>query len=436
MERTSPSMSYSDLQNTLDEGFAEQRHRDLWLFLYSSRHAHIQLHHPDAHKSLCIRKSNQLIDDTYLLLEKFAPAETMALRPTSEKLAVLFFRFCFGITYAFHRRHFADGFIDIRFEAQLARYNAFINKLTRDQIAVVSQLHDLTHKYGFLITELWLPLVSSKSLMETFVIKNLEIKDIAPIPSFTFTKKQSHLQGIQISKKEHQNKITKSWDLVIFINENDKLSDIKEKVSGCWKLSENQVIGDHKNHNIAFYVGRKQCSIRNLLDTIKLQIDQLNSYNNGLSLIAEPEDLGGFNKNKAKASKETKRNLSSTIDRLRLSEGLIYKRWSVGQSNVRRSVGLYLWDQKNIETPSRSRKSIIRDLIDKLKRQQPEALEFYFKNFNKYDSPAQTTKFGDSAGALETVTREMEADFDLTDNCIRNFEFLTPQDVKSRRRKS
>ncbi|WP_144779930.1 hypothetical protein [Marinobacter maritimus] len=436
MERTSPSMSYVDLQNTLDEGFAEQRHRDLWLFLYSSRHAHPELWQPGSAKDRGMQERDYLIDEAALLLEKHSPPGPWELFFKKRELAAKLHEFCFCITYAFHKRVLADGFIDIRAESQRGLHNDFINTLTRDEIDVVSRLHDLTYKYGFVITELWTSLTSSADILEAFVIKNLGYQYLAHHPYFVFPKRGNHPQGIQISIKEYHTAIIEPWDLLLFFNENESLSKIKYEISNSWQLPGNQVIGDHNNHKIAFYVDRKQCSIGNLLDTIKLQIDHLNDYKDGLSLIAEPEDLGGFKKNRAKAKKEAKRNLSSTIDRLRLSEGLIHKRWSVEQSNVRRSVGLYLWDQKNIATPSRSRKSITRDLIDKLKRQKPEALEFYLKNFNKYDSPAKTTKFGDSLGALETVTREMEADFELTDICIRNFEFLAPQDVKSRRRKS
>ena len=420
-------MSYRDLQNTLDEGLAEQRHRDLWLFLYSSRHADPELWLPHSAKDLAVQERDHLIDEAFLLLHKSSPPKPWRRSPSPQELAAKLNEFCFGIIYAFHKSHFADGFIDIRFERQLPYYDAFINKLTKDEIAIVSRLHGLTYKYGFLITELWLPQIESANLVDAFITRNLKITDLIPTPFLIFPKKGDHLQGIQILIKEYQAKITQPWDLAVFINENENLSHIKDKVIDVWQNTGEQTIGDCNKHKIALYVDRGKCNISNVLSQLRLQIDHLNNYNKGLSLIAEPEDLGGFKKNRAKAKKEAKRNLSSTIDRLRLSEGLIHKRWSVEQSNVRRSVGLYLWDQKNIVTPSRSRKSITRDLIDKLKRQKPEALEFYFKNFNKYDSPAQTTKFGDSAGALETVTREMEADFDLTDNCIQNFEFGTCQ---------
>jgi len=436
MERTSPSNSYSDLQNTLDERFTEQRHRDLWLFLYSSHHAHLQLWQTHGPNDLDLEESNQLLDDTFILLEKFSPSEPWQLLPTSEQLAAELNEFCFGITYAFHRKQLEDGFIDIRFEEQLARYDVFINQLNDDEMAVVSQLHELTYKYGFVITELWNSLIDSSKLIDAFIIKNLGMNDIAKIPSFVFPKKGSHPKGIQISTKEYQVKITEPWDLVVFIDGNEKLSNIKEKISNSWKGSRDQVIGDQNQYRVSFYVDRDQCNIRTLIDTIKLQIDHLSDYTKGLSVRTEAEELASFEKNKPKKNKEMKRNLASTVDRLRLSEGLFSKRWSIKQSNVRRSVGLYLWDQKNIIGTSQSRKKVITELIDEIKHKRPEILDFYLKNFNKYDSPEKTTKFGDSSSALETVTREMEADFDLTARCIQDCEYLTPHDVKAGSRRN
>jgi len=431
MERTSPSISYSDLRNTLDERLAEQRHRHLWLFLYSNRHAHLELRQPHGPKDPDVQEPDRLIDDTFLLLEKFSPSESWQLLPSSEELAAELYEFCFGITYAFHKRHLADGFIDIRFEEKLAFYDAFIDKLSHDEIAVVSRLHNLTYKYGFLITELWLSLISSEELMEAFIMKNLEIKDLNPIPYFIFNKKGDHPQGIQISTKKYQTDINEPWNMAVFINENDNLSKIKEEISNSWSLPGNQMIGDFNEYKIALYLDRGKCKISNALSALRLQIDQINEYTNGLMVFPESEELTSLERNKAKAKKEMRRRLSSTIDRLRLSEGLISKRWSVEKSNVRRSIGLYLWDQMNIIAPlQRSRKNIIKDLIDKIKFEKPEILDLYLGNFNKYNSPEQTTKFGDSVGSLETVMREMEADYDLTAYCIRNFEYLTPHDVK------
>lgn len=130
--------------------------------------------------------------------------------------------------------------------------------------------------------------------------------------------------------------------------------------------------------------------------------------------------------------KEMRNKLSATVDRIMLSEGMISKRWNIDKSNVRRSVGLYLWDKINTtRTPGGSRKYFITEVINELKAKTPKFLDLYLGKFNKYNSPEHITKFGDSVESLETVIREMEADYDLTAHCIKNFEYLTPYDAKA-----
>lgn len=431
MEKTSSSVTYTHLLNKLDESLVEQKHRHLWLFLYSSRHTHLQLFEPHASKGLGLQESNQLIDDAVDLLEQYAPSKPWPFFPPRDILAAQLNQFCFGITYAFHRKHLADGFIDIRFEDQLPSYNAFIDRLNPDEIAVVSRLHDLTYKYGFLITELWYALIESKNLIDTFITENLKAENVGKISSFIFAKKGNHPNGIQISTKKYPATINESWDLAIFIKENENLSKIKEKVSNSWPGSENQIIGDPNNYVIALYVDRGKCKISNALTTLRLQINLLNDYVDGPVIIPHSEELANLEKNKAKSQKEMRKKLASTIDCIRLSEGLISKRWSVDKSNVRRSIGLYLWDKMNIvDYPRESRKQHITDLINKLKTEKPEILGLYLGKFNEYNTTEKTTKYGDSAKSLETVIREMEADYDLTARCIQKFEYLAPNDVK------
>ena len=147
-------MSYRDLQNTLDEGFAEQRHRDLWLFLYSSRHATPELWQLHSARDLDTQEREELFHEANLLLEKFSSSGQPQLSSNDENYPAKLDKFCFGLICAFHKRLLADGFTDIRFETQRADYDNVINNLTRDEIAVVSRLHELTYKYGFVITEL------------------------------------------------------------------------------------------------------------------------------------------------------------------------------------------------------------------------------------------------------------------------------------------
>jgi len=61
----------------------------------------------------------------------------------------------------------------------------------------------------------------------------------------------------------------------------------------------------------------------------------------------------------------------------------------------------------NIIKPSfnKQKKKTDKGLIEKIRSETPDALDFYLEKFNKHDSARKTTKFGDSELALETVVR-------------------------------
>ena len=435
MEKTSPSIPYTKLLKRLDECLTEQKHRHFWLFLYSNRHARLQLHKPNGNDDIDLHESEKLIHDALDLLAKFAPIELIQILPDEEKLEALLNEFCFCITYAVHIKHVTDGFTDIQFKDLLPTYDAFLDTLTEDEKAVSYKIHELTYKYGFLITELWSPSIDSTELMETFIKNHQMTEKIYSIPSFVFTKRSNHPKGIQISTNEYKAKIQDPWDLVIYINENETLSRVKEEVCALWLKPNEQVIGNYDDFEIALYIDRGICKISNALSTLRLQINHLYEYKNGpLAILPEKEFFYLEIKN-PRAGKKIRRRLAATIDSIRLSEGLISKRWTVCKSDVRRSVGLYLWDRVNmLNTPHKSRKTHIIELIHKIKSEDPEILDLYLGKYNEYNSDEKTTKIGDLAGYQETVIREMDADYDLTDYCIKNFDYFTPSDVKSGRK--
>tara|TARA_R110000823_G_C15942904_1_gene500645 strand:+ start:2592 stop:3911 length:1320 start_codon:yes stop_codon:yes gene_type:complete len=435
MERTSSSMPYEHLREKLRETLAEQEHRHMWRFLYSSRHTHLQLIQPDAPEGLGEHERNQLIDDTVELLHQFDPPQTWQIVLPDRFLAEALHHFCFAMAYTFHRKHFADGFIDPNFEDLLPTCEIFIDNLSSDEMAVVSQLHELTYKYGFAITELWESAIDSKTLIDAFIKNDTKPEIIEKFPSYIFNQKRRQSNGIQISKIEYPVVLNEPWDLAIFFNKNDKISKIRENIIKSWRNTGTQFIGDSENHEVVVYVDRKKCNTSQLTYILRLQADQLEDYSK-LAIIedSEEEDFLYKNdiKNNIKNKKKMKKYLSSTIDRIRYSENLISKRWSIEKSNIRRSVGLYLWDQMNIIKPSpRTRKGLITDLIETIKVDRPKALEQYMENFNIYHSKKSTRKLGDSPTSIETVIRGMESDYYLTDSCIKKFDFLTPYNVKA-----
>jgi hypothetical protein len=276
-----------------------------------------------------------------------------------------------------------------------------------------------------------MPLAAPMELLRFFTEQYPETEERKlPFPSFIFTKKGNHPKGVQISTIYSKPEIDETLDLAIFVNKNDKISHIKKIVEQAWNSEGKQNVGDSESHVIALYVDRKICSISHALSILRLQIDQLSDYTNGLILTPTLT----FGKYDFRAKKEMHKKLSSSVDRIRISEGTLSRRWDLDKSNVRRSVGLYLWDKMYIgeaPDPTLTKKKLIVGLIDELKSKSSKIFDFYLGKFNKYNSPTGTTKFGDTAEALETVIREMEADLNLTERCIKNFEYLTPSDAKN-----
>lgn len=431
MEPTSKSKSYSDLLVTLDNVIAEQEHRHLWLFLYSRRHSLLPLLLSPSLREKPKEEEDQLFDDAYKLFVKFAFDEFILSNFNSEKLTTPCNEFCMSLVYAFHRRNVPDGFIDPFFEDNLTEYDALINSLTSKEIAVVRKLHELTYKYGFLITELWMPIINTKELIDIFTSHYPETKKNIAFHNFKFVKKANHPKGIQISIGNFKSEIREPWDFVIFTNKNDTLSHVEIKVKSAWNIKGKQTIGDPNDHKIALYIDRNKCTASHALITLRLQIDHLNDYINGTLFIPTAEHIVNLKEAKALSRKEAIKKISSIIDRIRLSEGIVERRWSIEKNNVRRSIGIYLWDRINLTKDSkRSRKQLIKELAYELKDNTPKVLELYLGHFNKHNSENKSTIFGDLDKYFETVIREMEYDYSLTAHCIKNHEYLTLSDAR------
>ena len=126
--------------------------------------------------------------------------------------------------------------------------------------------------------------------------------------------------------------------------------------------------------------------------------------------------------------------MATYIDQLRISEGMLSKRWEPNKNNIRRAIGLYLWDLiNNPRSGIVNRKKAIYECIDFLNAEHPKALELYFRNFNSFTSPDQKQRFGELDTHFQTVVREMEADYDLTEYCIEKADYYTPAEVKNKK---
>lgn len=436
MEKSSKSIDYQESHASLKQLLKERKYRDLWRFAYASRNAHIQLQQVANHKEYDL-----IIDEVISLEEKHEHLfDSYNSFDMSDGIKATL-KFNFGLVYAFHKKNYSDGFIDIRIDNQLSIFNKIIESLDSKQIDIIRRLHELTYQYGFLITELWLDLESSERYIHTFTELNQDISSKALyFPNFTFIKKGIFLEGIQISISSFNSEINDDWDLAIFYTKGDIISHIKSKIDNVWCLKEQQIIGDKTNHLIGLYIDRDACKKSHVLSVLELQISQLDSYyNNPIAILNSEENLALGPEQRSSRRKSLSSQYSSTIDALRLSEGLISKRWNIDKNNTRRAIGLYLWDKINAFTPkyTKGNKKLINEVIDRLKANAPHTLELYLSNYNKYIPPEKNQKFGDLAESHQTVVREMEADYDLAAHCIEKSEFITPyQYKKSRKKKS
>lgn len=427
MENLYNSIGYYEKQNEFEELLGEQKYRHFWQFLYSSRHAQqkfFQSHEFEEYKRL----THGALD----LLKKFHPKALKSAHSDVESLAELLERFCLGVTYAFHRNNVEDGFNDIRIEPTVPQYSAFMDSLSQKEMDIVKRLHELTHEYGFPIMQLWLQQHISEDLMNEFISSSEDGHNALLPYFFIFVKKSSHPKGIQISISGYKHDIDDSWDLKIFFCENDKISHIKKSVDEAWDKDGIQTIGGKDNHFFALYIDRNSCSKNNALSFLDLQNRHLSNYFHSPLISPSPSTpntnmpkrIGKSDINNA--TKELERQIQS----LRKSEDITYRRWNRIKNNIRRSIGLFLWDQ-NHEESEKSRKSQIRDIIDHLKSNSPQVLELYLSNYNTPISPKSDITYGDQANAQDTVIRLMEDDYYLTDYCINQSDYFSPEDVKN-----
>lgn len=284
-------------------------------------------------------------------------------------------------------------------------------------LRLVEDVYQLTCRYGFLFLDLWQGATDMEGLALEFIKSYPDHpKCLLPIPKFTFIQKEMSPTGIQIEVPPYEASIRNTWDLAVYFNNKETMSAIKTSLTDVWSREGQQSVGNDKEYQIALYVDRKLCTKNHAASALELQVDRLKLYN------LNPED--GLVPNPE----------ASYIDQIRLEEAMLSKSWDSNKDNVRRAVGLYLWDQINRPLSATiSRKVAIKDCIDLLEKSNPDALECYYRTYNTPKSSDNTQKLGDLEVHFRTVVREMEADYDLTEFCIEAADYHSPHDAKHKK---
>jgi hypothetical protein len=399
MERANKSKSYEVLTDHILKLKEQHDIHLFWEHQYISRYVH-QYH---------LGEVDRLLDSLEQILDKYLTVSGTSMS-SQDILHVTY-----ALIYAWHRAYVDVAFRDFRFEKELPVLDTIIQKLTPDERSTIERLHELSYEFGFLILELCLPLGNMKEVVYFLSDRNYEKSFQLQIPKFSFLRKENSLEGVQISYEPTSPPVDNDYDLIIYYSPNVNLHQIRTALNEIWMFQDEQVIGNRQDAFLAFYVQRQVVKSRkHLLDIVELQIEHYFMYASKelLALFGTPDMEDSPFK---KEVKDHKKALAVAIDRFRVLDKSINKRWDPHKENIRRAIVLLLWDQKVIVGTKKTTTSLVEELLDQL----PNSIfEAYHENFNtKYDIETGTM-FRDQASVRDTVIREALRDFNLTDRCI------------------
>lgn len=395
------SDSYEKLNRDLLKVSIELEDKLFWEFEYSSRHLR-------AHR---LSEIDQLLDPLEQILEDLE----IYIDPEKD-IQTQFLIYVYKLVYFWHRTSIKDGFFDIRFEDSLPASAEIISSLTREGLAIIKKLHELSLDYGFFALEL----CGEPTDMRQVIIALTENESSSvrmPQPLFIFPKKEDTIAGVEIFTTELKPVTSQDWGIAIYANIEDKLDFINKKIDELWDQEGKNSIGKESTYQIAFFIDQKTCKSKShTKDVIKLQIENFSQYLSGemianlCSPISERLEI-------TKEVKKERRLLASKINIMRATGDLINKSWDRKTGNMRRAIGLLLWDvdsyRNNIERGTKKR--LIDTLIDEL---PDKTFDLYHKLYNKHCDSEQNLQFKDQQKTREVIERELYRDIELAKHCI------------------
>ena len=239
-------------------------------------------------------------------------------------------------------------------------------------------------------------------------------------------KKDDRIKGVEISTSNFDSNIKINWDIAIYVSNDDKVSHIKQKLKAIWKEPNKHTVGNKNLHEIAFFIAKKDCSFSYVMNVIKLQIDAFKQYRHHMPVSLLPFTDKKLSRDMKEEIKKQKKAISSLSEQVRVSGKQINKHWSYEKGNIRRAVGLLLWDEMNSNTTSAIEE------IEKLFDNQPKELfEVYHTLYNKPCPENIQNNLSSLSSVKETVIRELYCDIKLSERCIYDLEFHSPNDIKN-----
>lgn len=397
-------------------------YHDWWRFQYTNRHFKQLL--------LVDEGMNEEVDHSFRwLTETFDKFKGTRMYPVEQDTAYLkdLFEFTNCLVYDYHKRTNSDGYLDLRYEVLLYEYGYPLARIPSEDIEFVEYLHELTLEFGYLV----LPLDGQPDYTVSWELFIDKVDDFDPtkkfLQTYLYPKKGDHPKGIQISTKYHPREIEDVWDRVIYCSIDDTDSHLKEKVFELWEPMGRREVGDSRDYDIVVFIEGNKCTPSAVLKALKLQVrwTLINQLNRSVKVLDEKGD-GHFSD--VRPHKKLKQLGKDLIEVIRFSEGLTEKQKDVEKDNVRRAIGLYLWDQLYwSDKQFKSKESLVKDTVRSLeKKSKFFVLEYYRSGYEK-----DIRDISEAIKAFNTVVREMQKDLEVTDYCIRHGDFFSYNRVKT-----
>ena len=383
-----------------------------WESEYANRHVH----------KFKISEIDLLIDPLDRIYEKLLEKTGVTVSAHES----INYMYLYKLIYTWHRLSINDGLRDIRFEHELDFFRGRLDLLTTSEANIIRKIHELSYEYGIFILELCRLPNQMDCFLKDLLNKKTRHEDLLTKPRFSLPKKDDRLKGIEILIRNFNSNIKINCDIAIYVNDDDKVSHIKQKLKEIWNDPNQHIIGNKSDYEIAFFILKKDCTPSNVLNIIKRQIDAYKQYRNGgITPVILCKDKA-LSKDMREYIKTQKKIVSGLNEQLRISDNQINKHWNYEKGNIRRAVGLFLCDEMN-----RNSSSAIEE-INKLFDSQPEELfEMYHKDYNKPCPENPHNNFSSLSLIRETVVRELYSDIKLTERCILDCEFYSPNDIKT-----
>lgn len=318
------------------------------------------------------------------------------------------------------------------------------------ELIELQMIHSIANRYGFLFSSLTKELDDLENWDVFIAHKDEGVRKLEKLQDYVFQKKGACPKGFEIIPYGTSETPEKDYNLLIYLNVKKPFSAYKSEITSLWKsyekeldlylephkkalgknfkgkrkklvssfdLGETQVVRISERYDVAIYVDKRQCSsLDYVLEVSRLQRFWTRMYVglekniNLTSKIEQPSD---------KEIKEYSLNTRKWKQAVSYSEGLIEKQKNPDIDNIRRTIGLFVWDCSRY---GETRNSVIEELIHSLTDSHPEILDVYKNGY---------ASLGGSYEDFNVVRLEMHKDVKVADKCIERTEFLSHEDVKT-----